>query len=635
MADKRYEYEIAADVAQFRRAMESVASEARDSARSVQTSFAGVERGLSSVTGIAAGLNGVLAGALSVGSIVQFGRAIMDSTLEAERSTALLGATLRSTGYAAGLTARDVEGLVSELSKVSGFDDDPIREGTVALLRFREVSGDTFKEASRLAVDLAVSLGRDLPSAFTAVGKALQNPATGMKGLRDAGVRLSEGQQELAQKLMDTGRSAEAQKIVLEELANSVGGSGAAAGGGLAGATRALSNAWDDLLKNIGRTATVSQGARGALDGMTGGLNMLNRLLAQQDSGLSGTIRVPGETARPKIGTLSEGEALSLQGVGPQVRIAEPKKSDPAAAKKAAAEAKARYEAEYQAALAAGKAFSDAELRELERVADEKLRIEQDLQAERVKLLQEGPIEAEKQQREQTQRLASLIGQTRTGQEQAVIKDLDLLNESLIRGTISAEQYEEAYAGIQARLNEIRDVGKDAFKDLADSGNKGLRDLQFAVEGWGRSFSNTLADAAIAGKLSFEDLGNFAKGVFRDILAMTVQRNIADPLIKAGASALGGIFGGTTGGGGGTFSGLKLPARAEGGPVFSGMPYLVGERGPELYVPRHSGSIVPNNALGPRVSNTYYIDSRTDVATIASIVRSSERRVFDTLSTYR
>jgi len=35
-----------------------------------------------------------------------------------------------------------------------------------------------------------------------------------------------------------------------------------------------------------------------------------------------------------------------------------------------------------------------------------------------------------------------------------------------------------------------------------------------------------------------------------------------------------------------------------GGPVSSGRPYLVGEKGPELMVPRGSGTIVPNNKLG-------------------------------------
>ena len=39
-------------------------------------------------------------------------------------------------------------------------------------------------------------------------------------------------------------------------------------------------------------------------------------------------------------------------------------------------------------------------------------------------------------------------------------------------------------------------------------------------------------------------------------------------------------------------------ARAMGGAVSSGKPYMVGERGPELFVPGASGNIVPNNAMG-------------------------------------
>lgn len=42
----------------------------------------------------------------------------------------------------------------------------------------------------------------------------------------------------------------------------------------------------------------------------------------------------------------------------------------------------------------------------------------------------------------------------------------------------------------------------------------------------------------------------------------------------------------------------KIAFRAKGGPVASGSPYIVGEQGPELFVPRASGAIVPNDALG-------------------------------------
>ena len=38
--------------------------------------------------------------------------------------------------------------------------------------------------------------------------------------------------------------------------------------------------------------------------------------------------------------------------------------------------------------------------------------------------------------------------------------------------------------------------------------------------------------------------------------------------------------------------------RAEGGPVKGGQPYIVGERGPELVVPKSAGTVIPNNMLG-------------------------------------
>jgi phage-related minor tail protein len=47
----------------------------------------------------------------------------------------------------------------------------------------------------------------------------------------------------------------------------------------------------------------------------------------------------------------------------------------------------------------------------------------------------------------------------------------------------------------------------------------------------------------------------------------------------------------------GTF-GFGLPGRAAGGPVTAGQPYIVGEQGPEVFLPTSSGTIVPNNKIG-------------------------------------
>lgn len=43
--------------------------------------------------------------------------------------------------------------------------------------------------------------------------------------------------------------------------------------------------------------------------------------------------------------------------------------------------------------------------------------------------------------------------------------------------------------------------------------------------------------------------------------------------------------------------------KAAGGPVDAGMPYYVGEQGPELFVPQGAGTIMPNKVLGAMSNN--------------------------------
>jgi hypothetical protein len=64
----------------------------------------------------------------------------------------------------------------------------------------------------------------------------------------------------------------------------------------------------------------------------------------------------------------------------------------------------------------------------------------------------------------------------------------------------------------------------------------------------------------------------------------------------------------------------SITGKATGGPVSGGTPYMVGERGPELFVPGSSGAIVPNHAMGG-ASITYNIDARgADAERIMSVM---------------
>lgn len=96
--------------------------------------------------------------------------------------------------------------------------------------------------------------------------------------------------------------------------------------------------------------------------------------------------------------------------------------------------------------------------------------------------------------------------------------------------------------------------------------------------------------------------------------------NIVQPIIDQVSSIdIGSFIGGLNPFGGG---------RANGGPVSASTPYVVGERGPELFVPSSSGSIVPNEGMGPRVQ----IDNITINAPSgdgAAIARSFESELFE------
>ncbi len=101
----------------------------------------------------------------------------------------------------------------------------------------------------------------------------------------------------------------------------------------------------------------------------------------------------------------------------------------------------------------------------------------------------------------------------------------------------------------------------------------------------GQAIEGALLRAVRTGRLGFDDLRR---------VALSAMAEIARSALSAGFGGLGGGAGG--GGLAGLFgqialSALGLPGRATGGPVAPGRGYIVGERGPELFVPTASGRI--------------------------------------------
>ena len=107
----------------------------------------------------------------------------------------------------------------------------------------------------------------------------------------------------------------------------------------------------------------------------------------------------------------------------------------------------------------------------------------------------------------------------------------------------------------------------------------------------GRLLENALVRALRTGKLGLEDLKRVALSVMAEIADAAIRAGL-DTLFK-GSGGLSGLIGGLGSALGGLFG---APGKAIGGPVSPGRPYLVGERGPELFVPTAGGRIETGRA---------------------------------------
>lgn len=140
----------------------------------------------------------------------------------------------------------------------------------------------------------------------------------------------------------------------------------------------------------------------------------------------------------------------------------------------------------------------------------------------------------------------------------------------------------------------------------------------------GRAIENALLRAVRTGKFGFDDLRRTAMSVMNDI-----ARSALSAALPAGGGGLLGLASGVLG------AALGLPGRATGGPVAPGRAYVVGERGPELFVPTASGRIDANGQSAGRdirISVTIMGDGARDPQRLAASGRQvalAVRRAID------
>ena len=179
--------------------------------------------------------------------------------------------------------------------------------------------------------------------------------------------------------------------------------------------------------------------------------------------------------------------------------------------------------------------------------------------------------------------LENQIGLLNATTDAAAIK---ALNDQIALEEARYDIVEEHYLNELALQKKLRESGVAGAVSALETIRASMEPFQLAQDAimatWG-NIGSAIDDMVDNGKSSFSDL---ADSILKDLAKMIIKaylfKYIFDPLM--------GAFG--------------ISGKAMGGPVDAGTPYIVGEKGPELFVPQGSGRIIPNHRLDSQVGSS-------------------------------
>ena len=484
---------------------------------------------------------------------------------KAERQFKKLEGILKATGHSAGLTLLEIEELSQEIGINTLASTQEIRDAAGILLTFKSITGDTFREALELSQDLAEIGFGSAKSAAMQLGKALEEPEIGLSALRRVGVSFTEDQKEQIKTLDFVGEKLKAQTVLLSALKGQIEDTGKEAAGGLAGQMDTLNEEFTLFIENNALTA-------GVLSLVTGLMSTLNTLFGTFEGKLRGLGEVGLEKKLAEINEQIEIQTKNLKAM--EFSLEDTFRIEK---KIADLEAKALIIKEKLNKNEESKARIEKRNNEILKEKSKLTKLQEDLSAKAL-LASEREIEDLGKTELELRKLAmarkiedALLSKKIT--DQAVINQA--IKDEANNINFLATQTQK-FADIQKRLDGI---GDGLAKTFERTGNK-------IFDAFARGE---------AGALNFKDI---LREVLIEIQKTLFQVLIMDRITKAiregvsGGGFLGDIFGkiGTLG----TNTGAHAGA-ASGGTIQQRSPTLVGERGPELFVPGSAG-VIKNNA---------------------------------------
>ena len=206
------------------------------------------------------------------------------------------------------------------------------------------------------------------------------------------------------------------------------------------------------------------------------------------------------------------------------------------------------------------------------------------------------------------------------GQAKAAIDALESAHQLELTEFRRLEAIKAADEADRAAKKAAADARKKEAQDLKDLIEK-YKQYQGIVDGVSNTIEQGLIDIAERTKTVEEAFRDMAADIIRQLYRVLVVQNMVGSFNAATGegSGLAGFFGG------------MFKPRAKGGPVTAGQPYLVGERGPELFVPSSNGGVVANDNMGGGVTVVQNLNISTGVSqTVRAEIRNLMPQIAET-----
>jgi len=588
-------------------------------------------KSLAATSTAARGLGSALA--TSLGPLLTLGAAVatvsnaIGTFTARERDVAILTQGLQNLG-AGTAELNKLEEAANRLGNQTLFNQEEFTRGFNLLTSFRNIGVDSYSRVAQAAADIAQVNQVDVSTSFMQLAKALQDPERNLSNLNRSGIAFTKQQTEVIKQLMKTNKTAEAHAMILSIVEESYNKLAQAAAEGFAGEVDSLGEAFRDFSETLGKALEPALIA--ATKGLTALITAADNLFKSplgQTAGVFTAIALAAKGVAIALPLVSAGlikvaaaggiATIALNAI-PFVAIATGVGLLTTGFFKLNAEKK-----EFNNLLNEGKEEEVTQaLRDQAKAVGELTRQHEEAKGRDKKALSRKLKEAELELKMLEGRLQTLKSDKKIEEAANKIVELKETEIALQKDQLATNFLFNESLGQTNFLVDGLSLGANIFneelmnaKSETELLNERFREIGQAIE---QGLVSNLTDAVMGTQTLGQAAINVLDNLKRKLVEVAIQKAVSGI-----GGFLGGMFGGGGGGGGGLFSlgggggggGLVPFIPSLGGAGFAnggrppvGKASIVGERGPELFVPSTAGTIIPNNQLGGGSTNNIVVN---------------------------